>query len=94
MCLKDCLYICICLSWPAALEHRIIEENSVNSGFFNGLGRQGNWKHCKKLCFGKVLCAKCVNYGVLKENTAKTCKHTSKNTGFGGFCGKKMKKCR
>ena len=33
---------------------------------------------------------KCVNYRVLKENIAKTCKHTSKNTGFGGFCGKKM----
>ena len=28
---------------------------------------------------------KCVNYRVLKENIAKTCKHTSKNTGFGGF---------
>ena len=31
---------------------------------------------------------KCVNYGVLKENSAKTCRHTSQNTGFGGFCGK------
>ena len=31
----------------------------------------------------------CVNYRVLKENVAKTCKHTSKNTGFGWFCGKK-----
>ena len=34
---------------------------------------------------------KCVNYGVLKENIAKTCKHTSKSTGFGGFCGKKCR---
>ena len=34
---------------------------------------------------------KCVNFRVLKENIAKTCKHT-KNTGFGGFCGKKMEK--
>ena len=32
---------------------------------------------------------KCVNYRVLKENIAKTCKHTSKNTGFSGFCKKK-----
>ena len=41
---------------------------------------------------------KCVNYRVLKENIAKTCKHTSKNTSFGGFCGKKnadnSAKCR
>ena len=40
---------------------------------------------------------KCVNYRVLKENIAKTCKHTSKNTGFGGFCGKNADngaKCR
>ena len=31
---------------------------------------------------------KCVNHRVLKENIAKTCKHTSKDTGFGRFCGK------
>ena len=53
MFLKDFLYIC--LSWLAALEHGQIEENSVNSGVFKGLGRQGNWKHCKKWCFGTVL---------------------------------------
>ena len=46
MFLKDFLYIC--LSWPAALAHGKIEENSVNSGVFKGLGRQGNWKPCKK----------------------------------------------
>ena len=39
----------------------------------------------------------CVNYCVLTENIAKTCKHTSKNTGFEGFCGKNTDngaKCR
>ena len=46
MFLKDFWYIC--LSWPAALEHGTIEENSVNSGVFKGLGTEGNWKHCKK----------------------------------------------
>ena len=40
MFLKDFLYIC--LSWPAALAHGKIEENSVNSGVFKGLGRSGN----------------------------------------------------
>ena len=50
---EDFLYIC--LSWPAALEHGKIEENSVNSSVFKGLGRQGNWNHRKRLCFGTVL---------------------------------------
>ena len=40
MFLKDFLYIC--LSWPAALAHGKIEENSVNSGVFKGLGRSRN----------------------------------------------------
>ena len=37
MFLNDFLYIC--LSWPAALAHGKIEENSVNSGVFKVLGR-------------------------------------------------------
>ena len=86
MFLKDFVYIC--LSWPAALEHGQIEENSVNSGVFKGLGKWGNWKHCKKYVLERFYGDKCVNYRVLKEHIAKTCKHTSKNTGFGGFCGK------
>ena len=45
----------ICFSWPAALEHEKIAENNAIYGVFKGLGRQGNWKHCKKLCFGTVL---------------------------------------
>ena len=49
MFLKDFLYMF--LSWPAALEHGKIVEFSVNSGVFKGLGRQGNWKHCKKKMF-------------------------------------------
>ena len=32
-------FLDICLSWPAALEHGKIEENTVNSGVFKGLGR-------------------------------------------------------
>ena len=31
---KDFLYLC--LSWPAALEHGKIDENTVNSCFFQG----------------------------------------------------------
>ena len=40
---------------------------------------------------------KYVNYRVLKENIAKTCKHTLKNAGFGEFSGKNADngaKCR
>ena len=48
-------FLYICLSWPAALAHGKIEENSVNSAVFKGLGRQGNWTHCKKWCFGALL---------------------------------------
>ena len=39
------VYIYIYLTWPPALEHGKIEENTANSGIFKGLGRQGNWKH-------------------------------------------------
>ena len=39
------IYIYIYLTWPPALEHGKIEENTANSGIFKGLGRQGNWKH-------------------------------------------------
>ena len=41
MLLNDFLYIC--LSWPAALAHGKIEENSVNSCVFKGLGRSRHW---------------------------------------------------
>ena len=41
---KDFLYIC--WSWLPALEHGKIEENTVNSGIFNGWG-EGNWMHCR-----------------------------------------------
>ena len=64
-------FVYIRLSWPAALEHGKIEENSVNSGVFKGLGRQGNWKHCKELCLERFYCDTCVNYRVLRENIAK-----------------------
>ena len=79
MFLKDFLYIC--LSWPAALEHGKIEENCVSSNVFKGLGRQGN---VLEPFYGD----KCVNYRVLKENIAKTCKHTSKTRDLEDFVEK------
>ena len=39
---KKCNNIELCLSWPAALAHGKIEENSGNSDVFNGFGRSGN----------------------------------------------------
>ena len=50
---KDFLFVC--LSWPAALEHGKKEENTINSGIFEGLGREGNWKHCNTLYSGTAL---------------------------------------
>ena len=89
MFLKDFLYIY--LSWPAALAHGKIEKTSVNSGVFKGLGRQGNWKHCQKLCFGTLLWWQMCKLPCFEGKHCKTCKHTSKNTGFGEFYGKKCR---
>ena len=54
----------------AALEHGKIEENSVNSGVFKGLRRQGNWKHCKHDVLERFYGDKCPNYRALKESIA------------------------
>ena len=56
---KDFLYIC--WSWLPALEHGKIEENTVNSGIFNGWGDKGigsivaAWVQCVSLnCFAPL----------------------------------------
>ena len=95
MFLKDFLYIC--LSWPAALEHAQIEENRVNSGVFKGLGGEGNWTYCKKICFGLFWPVLWRQMCKLPCFEGKHCKHMQTHTGFGGFCGKNADngaKCR
>ena len=77
---KDFLYIYICWSWLPALEHGKIEENTVNSGIFNGWGDKGIgcivehlWRQkCKVLC-------------LFEGNHCKNMETPSKNTGFGGL---------
>ena len=86
------VFLNIFLSWPAALAHGKIEENSVNSGVFKGLGRSRNWtfsdaralKTLQKTWFWTDFKSKKrVNYGVFDW---KHCKNTGKkNNVFEGF---------
>ena len=66
---KDFLYIC--LSWPAALEHGQIEEYTVNSGIFKGLGDKGIGNILKHYVLERFYGDTCVNYCALKETIAK-----------------------
>ena len=88
MFLKVFLYIC--LSWPAALEHGQIEENCVNRGVFKGLGRQGNWKHCKKRCFGTVLWRQMCKLPCFEGKHCKTMQTHFKKHGIWRILWKKM----
>ena len=70
---KDFLYIC--WSWLPALEHGKIEENTVNSGIFNGWGDKGIGCIVEHDDFDRFYGDKSVNYRALKETIAKTWKH-------------------
>ena len=69
MFLNDFLYIC--LSWPAALALGKIEENSVNSCVFKGLGRSR--------VLDRLYAENRVNY-IVFDGTH--CKNTEKNNVF------------
>ena len=69
----------------------------LSSNVFKVWGDKGIGNIVKTDVLERFYGAKCVNYRVLKGNIAKTCKHTSKVTGFEGFCGKNADngaKCR
>ena len=80
---KDFLYIC--WSWLPALAHGKIEENTVNSGIFNGWGDKGIGSIVEHDVFDRFYGDKSVKYRALKETIAKTWKHIQRNTGFGGL---------
>ena len=86
---KDILHLC--LNWLAAVEHAKIEENTVKSGIFEGLGRWANWKHCQTWYFGMVLWRQMCKLLCVEGNHCKNMQTHSKNTGAGRFC---RKKCR
>ena len=60
------------------MEHGKIEENTVNSGIFNGWGDKGIGCIVEHDVFDRFYGDKSVKYRALKETH-------SKNTGFGGL---------
>ena len=72
-------------SWLPALEHGKIEENTVNSGIFNGWGDKGIGSIVEHDVFDRFYGDKSVKYRALKETIAKNMETHSKNTGFGGL---------
>ena len=64
---KDFLYIYICWTWLRALEHGKIEENTVNSGIFNGWGDKGIGSVVEHDVFDRFYGDKSVKYRALKE---------------------------
>ena len=57
------------------MEHGKIEENTVNSGIFNGWGDKGIGSIVEHDVFDRFYGDKSVKYRALKETIAKTWKH-------------------
>ena len=79
---KDFLYIC--WSWLPALAHGKIEENTVNSGIFNGWGDKGIGSIVEYDVFDRFYGEKC-KVPCFEGNHCKNMETHSKNTGFGGL---------
>ena len=79
----DFLYIC--WSWLPALEHGKIEENTVNSGIFNGWGDKGIGSIVEHHVFDRFYGDKSVKYRALKETIAKTWKHIQRTRDLGDY---------
>ena len=82
---KDFLYIC--WSWLPALAHGKIEENTVNSGIFNGWGDKGIGSIVEHDVFDRFYGDKSVKYRALKETIAKTWKHIQRTRDLGDCLG-------
>ena len=80
---KDFLYTC--WSWLPALAHGKIEENTVNSGIFNGWGDKGIGSIVEHDVFDRFYGDKSVKYPCFEGNHCKNMETHSKNTGFGGL---------
>ena len=87
---KDFLYyyIYICWSWLPALEHGKIEENTVNSGIFNGWGGDKEiGSIVEHDVFDRFYGDKSVKYRALKETIAKTWKHIQRTRDLEDYLG-------
>ena len=81
------IYIYICWSWLPALAHGKIEENTVNSGIFNGWGDKGIGSIVEHDVFDRFYGDKSVKYRALKETIAKTWKHIQRTRDLGDYLG-------
>ena len=92
-CQKQCfgrisyIYVGDCWSWLPALAHGKIEENTVNSGIFNGWGDKGIGSIVEHDVFDRFYGDKSVKYRALKETIAKTWKHIQRTRDLGDYLG-------
>ena len=87
-CQKQCfgrISLYICWSWLPALEHGKIEENTVNSGIFNGWGDKGIGSIVEHDVFDRVLWRQKCKAPCFEGNHCKNMETHSKNSGFGGL---------
>ena len=87
-------FLNICWSWLPALEHGKIEENAVkieentvNSGIFNGWGDKGIGSIVEHDVFDRFYGDKSVKYRALKETIAKTWKHIQRTQDLVDYLG-------
>ena len=64
-----------------------IEENTVNSGIFNGWGDKGIGSIVEHDVFDRFYGDKSVKYRALKETIAKTWKHIQRTRDLGDYLG-------
>ena len=64
-----------------------IEENTVNSGIFNGCGDKGIGSIVEHDVFDRFYGDKSVKYRALKETIAKTWKHIQRTRDLGDYLG-------
>ena len=64
-----------------------IEENTVNSGIFNGWGDKGIGSIVEHDVFDRFYGDKSVKYRALKEAIAKTWKHIQRTRDLGDYLG-------
>ena len=69
------------------MAHGKIEENTVNSGIFNGLGDKGIGSIVEHDVFDRFYGDKSVKYRALKETIAKTWKHIQRTRDLGDYLG-------
>ena len=87
---KDFFYIYIYIYVGVGYRHwhmDKIEENTVNSGIFNGWGDKGIGSIVEHDVFDRFYGDKSVKYRALKETVAKIWKHVQRTRDLGDYLG-------